>query len=100
MRYKKAERDWNRAAYHDARAEYRAAAMHYGVVAHDYSDTSVWRASRGATQGSRTFRACSRAAIALAGRTLPEADKLKPLIDKAAKPQEATATKPAETQLR
>ena len=100
VRYKKAERDWNRAAYHDARAEYRAAALHYGVVAHDYSDTPFGARAEARLKEVERFAPVPAQQLPWLVGLFPEADKLKPLIDKAAKPAEATATKPTETQLR
>lgn len=80
VRYKKAEREWSRAEYHERRGEYRAAHIYYDTIIRDFADTPF--AERAAKRMGEIVNlpAVPPQKLPWLVGLFPESDKVKPLI--------------------
>jgi hypothetical protein len=85
IRYKKAEREWDRAAYHDFRGENRAASVYYQTVVQKYSDTPFAERAEKRLRETGELPPVPPQYAPWLVKLFPESDKIKPLVEKAAK---------------
>ncbi len=85
IRYKQAEREWDRGAYYDFRGEYRAAVSHYDVVVRKFSDTHFAERARNRIPEIQKLPPVPPQMLPWLVNALPESDDIKPLVQAAAK---------------
>jgi outer membrane protein assembly factor BamD (BamD/ComL family) len=80
VRYKKAEREWSRAQYHERRREFRAAHIYYDTIVHDFADTPFAEQSTQRMAEIVSLPAVPPQKLPWLVSLFPESDKVKPLI--------------------
>ncbi len=86
IRYKQAEREWDRGYYYDFRGEYRAAASHYATVVSKFADTPFGDRARKRIGEIEGLPPVPPQKLQWLVDLLPESDDIKPLVTAAARP--------------